>query len=214
MEIYFLGHSSFKIKTKQGVLVTDPFTPDFIGLKFPATEADIVTISHDHADHNAAGLIKGTPVVFQGPGEYEAKGIKIYGLKTYHDNKKGAERGENTIFQITAEGLTLLHLGDLGHRLTGEDIEELSTPDVLFIPVGGKYTIDGNIASEMIAQLEPKIVIPMHYKNAGKENKMSDLEELSIFLKRMGKENLPTQPKLHLTKDSLPAETQILVLES
>lgn len=213
MEIYHLGHSCFKIKTKLGVLVTDPFTPDFTGLKFPAVEADIVTISHEHQDHNAANLVKGTPIIFRGPGEYEAKGIKIFGWKTYHDNKKGDERGENTIFQVFAEGFILLHLGDLGHRLTSENIEKLTTPHILFVPIGGKYTIDGNIASEIIAQLEPRIVIPMHYRTKANQDKMSALEELSIFLKRMGKENLVSQPKLHITKDSLPAETQIVVLE-
>lgn len=145
MDIYYLGHSSFKIKGKNAIIITDPFDPKMLGLKFAATEADIVTISHDHADHNYLGQINGTPIIIKGPGEYEVKGIKIYGFNTYHDDKKGQDRGNNTIYQFTIEALNLLHLGDLGHKIKPEMIEGLKTPDVLFIPVGGYYTIDAKI---------------------------------------------------------------------
>ena len=213
MEIWHIGHSCFKIKGKNAAIVIDPYNPEILGKKFPATEADVVLITHDHQDHNNASSIKENPIVFRGPGEYEVKGAKIYGFKTFHDAKEGAERGENIIYQIIMDGINLLHLGDLGHRLKTNQIEEISTPDILFIPVGGTYTIDANIASEIVANLEPRIIIPMHYREEGeKDTFVAKLDPVTIFIKRMGKENIEAIPKLHVTKDSLPAEPQVIII--
>lgn len=209
MDITHLGHSSFKIRGRQATLVTDPYAPDSSGLKFPKTEADIVTISHSHEDHNQAGLVGGNPQIFSGPGEYEAKGVKISGITTFHDNVNGAKRGKNTVFEIQMDGLRLVHLGDLGSNLTTEQVEILNGADVLFIPVGGVYTIDGKSAAAVVAQLEPLTVIPMHYQVPGLKYPLEPLEK---FLKEMGKEEVPPLPKLSISKDKLPEETQIVVL--
>lgn len=213
MEIWHLGHSCFKIKGKQATILIDPFDPSFTGLKFPSAEADIVLITHDHKDHNASGLVKGNPVVFDGPGEYESKGVKIYGTKTFHDNNEGKERGDNTIYQITLDGLNLLHLGDLGHKLKNDQEKDLKTPDILFIPVGGYYTIDSHTALDVIAHLEPRIIVPMHYQVPGlKDELITKLAPLSDFLKKMGKEEIQPQQRLHITKDTLPSETTVFVI--
>lgn len=213
MEIWHLGHSSFKIKGKNVTLVTDPFDPDFLGIKFPNVEANVVTISHDHKDHNNSSAVFGHPVVLKGPGEYEVGGAKIKGFKSCHDDKSGKERGDNTIFQITIDGINILHLGDIGQKLENEKIEKIKTPDILFIPIGGTYTIDEKTASEVITQLEPSIIVPMHYKvEKGNEEFFSKLSSLESFLKIMGKENISPQPKMTISKDKIPQETEIIIL--
>ncbi|TSC54155.1 MAG: hypothetical protein LiPW16_123 [Microgenomates group bacterium LiPW_16] len=210
MEITHLGHSSFKIRGKQASVVTDPFSPQTTGLKFPKVEADIVTISHSHDDHNQAELVGGSPQIFSGPGEYEAKGVKILGVATFHDSSAGSERGQNTVYQIKMDGLTLIHLGDLGHKLETEEVEALNGVDILLVPVGGVYTLDGKGAAQVVGQLEPRVVIPMHYKVP---NLAFELEPVDKFLKEMGKEQVVPQPKLTISKDKLPEELEIVVLE-
>ena len=210
MEITHLGHSSFKIRGKQASVVTDPFSPQMTGLKFPKVETDIVTISHSHDDHNQALLVGGSPQIFSGPGEYEAKGVKILGVATFHDSSAGSERGQNTVYQIKMDGLTLIHLGDLGHKLETEEVEALNGVDILLVPVGGVYTLDGKGAAQVVAQLEPRVVIPMHYKVP---NLAFELEPVDKFLKEMGKEQVVPQPKLTISKDKLPEELEIVVLE-
>ena len=166
MKIRYLGHSSFYIRTKKAKIVTDPFDPQMVGFSFLRQEADIVTISHHHKDHDRADLVKGAPLVIDLPGEYEKLGVKIIGYSTFHDAKKGSERGENTIFKIEAENLSLLHLGDLGHILSDSLIEEIGEINVLFIPIGGFYTIGPKEAVELIGKIEPSVVIPMHYNHS------------------------------------------------
>src|SRR4030067_3767008 len=136
MDITYLGHASFKLKGKTAVLVTDPYA-GFIGLKFPKTNADIVSISHSHADHNAADLVAGDPFIVDGPGEYEIKGVKIVGGPTFHDNKSGKERGKNVVFNIKIEYLWGGHSGDLGQEhLTDAQVAAIGEVDVLLVPVG------------------------------------------------------------------------------
>lgn len=210
MEITFLGHASFKIKGKNATVVTDPFD-DSIGIKFPKTVADIVTITHDHFDHNASGKIEDTPFIIKGPGEYEVKGVEVTGVASFHDNKKGEERGKNTIYNIKIDKINIAHLGDLGQEsLTSEQIEEIGNVDILLIPVGGFFTIDGGEAAKIASQLEPKIVIPMHFKNT--DTKIAELEGPEKFLKEMGKENVESLPKLSITVDKLPEEAQVVLL--
>lgn len=214
MDIYYLGHSCFKIKTREVTIITDPFNPESLGIKFPPVEADIVTISHEHSDHNYLEKIIGNPIVIRGPGEYEIKGVKIYGINTYHDDQNGAKFGSNTVYNIKAEGISLLHLGDLGHKLKPETIERLNSPDILFIPTGGYYTINANIASEIVSLLEPKIVLPMHFKTTKTSADFSNnLETVAEFLKTMRKENITPQNKLHITKESLPQELTIFLFQ-
>ena len=125
MEISFLGHSSFKLKGKTGSVVTDPFDPQMVGLKYSGVEGDIVTVSHEHDDHNRVSLVKGAKKVISGPGEYEILGISILGFPSFHDDRKGSVRGKNTIYVFEIDGLRLAHLGDLGHALSEELVEDL-----------------------------------------------------------------------------------------
>lgn len=212
MEITYFGHSFFKIRTKTAVLVTDPFDPEIVGLKYPKVETDIVTISHHHKDHNFLERIQDKPFVINGPGEYEVKGISIFGIESYHDDKKGKERGLNTIYLIEAEGLRVCHLGDLGQKLNEEQLEEVDGIDILLAPVGGFYTIGPKEAVEVIDQIEPKIVIPMHYKAVGMTKDFDQLVGVEDFLKELGVEVDPVARFL-ISKDKLPEEREVVVME-
>lgn len=209
MEISYLGHSSFKIKTKTATVVIDPYSSEMVGFKFPKTEAEIVTISHQHKDHNFVQGVGGEPFVISMPGEYEVKGVSILGYSSYHDAKAGAERGKNTIFVIEAEGLTICHLGDLGSLPSSEVMEKIVGVNILMVPVGGTYTIDPEGAVEVINQIEPAIVLPMHFKSPG----ITNLADLGEFLAEMGAEQAERLDKLSITKDKLPQETKVVVLE-
>lgn len=213
MDIYPLGHSSFKIKGKTATIVTDPFDQGMVGLSFRKTESDIVTVSHEHKDHNAVVNVDGNPYIIRGPGEYEIKGVHVVGVSVFHDQKMGAEKGKNVMYQIIVDGVTLVHLGDLGHKLSTDQAKEIGTCDILFIPVGGYYTIGADIASEVAAQFEPRIIIPMHYKEHGLNPDFDVLSGVDKFLKEMGKEDVTALPKLSVTKDKLPEDTEVVVLE-
>ena len=171
MNIYWLGHSCFKIEEKINglavTIVTDPYNAS-LGLKMTKTKADIVTVSHGHDDHANVGAISGIekdmPMVFDRPGEYEVKNAFITGIGAYHDKKEGAERGKSTMFLIDLDGVKVLHLGDLGTALSDQQLEKIGEVDVLLIPVGGKYTLNAAEAAEVVRQIEPRIVVPMHYK--------------------------------------------------
>lgn len=213
MEIVYLGHSSFRVKTKTGTIVTDPFSAEMVGFKFPKTEADIVTISHPHADHNRLEGVLGNPFVIDMPGEYETKGVFIYGYSSDHDTKGGEERGKNTIYVIEAEDLRIVHLGDLGETPSSEIMEEITGVDILMVPVGGEVTIGPKKAAELIAKIEPLIVIPMHFKAEGISEKFKDLAPVQVFLSEMGTDKTEVLDKLSVSKDKLPEETKTVVLE-
>lgn len=214
MEIKYLGHASFFIKTKTGRLVTDPFDPK-IGLHFPKTEADIVTISHHHFDHEKANQVAGNPLVIDMPGEFEKNGIRVFGYSSYHDAKKGAERGEMTLYRIEAEGIALLHCGDLGVIPDQTLIDAIGEIDILFIPVGGKSTIDANSAVELVKELEPAIIIPMHFRTAKHDQKMfADFAPVDDFLKKIGADNTVPLPKLSIKKEDLGEEMKVIVLDT
>lgn len=214
MEITHLGHASFKIRGKNVTLVTDPFNPQMLGIKFPSVTADVVTISHDHEDHNFKGQLEGEPIIFSAPGEYEVKGAKIIGIPTFHDNSKGTERGKNTVYRMTVDGVTIVHCGDLGHKFDDIQLETLEGANILMLPVGGFYTIDAATASEVVSQVNPSIIIPMHYNTPSLDQKVfSKLAGVEVFLKQMGKEGIFPQQKLVITKDKLPVEPMVVVLE-
>lgn len=214
MDIYYLGHSSFKIKGKNTTLITDPFSEKMTGLKFPKSEADIVTISHNHEDHNQADMVSGNPYVVSNPGEYEVKGVSVFGIGAFHDTKEGEEKGKNTIFIIEMDKIRICHLGDLGHKLDEKELEEVDGVDILMIPVGGSVTVNSSEAMEVVTQIEPKIVLPMHYNEEGLNQQIfGDLAPLSAFLKEAG-DKIEHLPKLTVSFDSLPEEKQqIIVLE-
>lgn len=211
MIITWLGQSCFKIQDKTGTdgitVVTDPFDKKY-GLKAPNFEADIVTVSHDHEDHNNISSLRGNPFVIDSAGEYDVKGIMVEGVESYHDEKQGAERGKNIIYRIEVEDVTIVHLGDLGHVLDDKQLEKLVGVDILFVPVGGKYTIDAKKAVEVVSQIEPRIVIPMHYKIPGLK---VDADGVDKFIKEMGIQ--PTEEdKLKISKKDLPQEEMELVI--
>ena len=204
MEIIWLGHSCFRLRAREATIVTDPFP------KVGRLTADIVTVSHQHPRHNNVAAVGGNPRIVAGPGEYEIKGVFITGLATHHDAEKGRRRGRNTAYLIEAEELVVCHLGDLGHILTPEQVEAMSNVDVLFVPVGGNNTIGPPQASEVISLIEPKIVIPMHYRIG---DEPSELEPVEKFLREMGLQKAEPQPKLMVTRSALPDEVQVVVLE-
>lgn len=215
MEITYLGHSSVKLRGKLATIVTDPYASDMVGLKFPKHVAcDIALVSHDHADHNAVAELEGSPVVVKGPGEYEIKGVGVVGISVFHDDEKGAKRGRNTMYRIDMDGVGIVHLGDLGHTLSAELVDELDGVDVLLVPVGGVYTIAAEQAVQIINEIDPSIVIPIHYGRPELNQKsFGDLAPLSAFLKEIGKEHVVPQSKLVVAKDKLPEELQVVVLE-
>lgn len=213
MEITFLGHSSFKLKGKTGSVVTDPFDPQMVGLKYAGVEGDIVTVSHEHDDHNRVSQVMGVRKVISGPGEYEILGISILGFPSFHDDKGGSLRGKNTIYVFEIDGLRLAHLGDLGHALSEELVEDLGDIDILMVPVGGEYTIGPDGAANVVSAIEPTIVIPMHYQMPGlKLETFSKLSGVEPFLKEVGLSSV-NLPKLILKKEELGEDKKVVVLE-
>lgn len=217
MDITYLGHSSFKLRGKTATVVTDPYDRT-VGFGFPRIAADVVTISHEHADHNQAVAVGGTarrptPFVIRAPGEYEVSGVSVFGVPTFHDSNAGEERGKNTVYVIHVDDLSLVHLGDLGHRLSDRHIEEIGGVDILLVPVGGVYTIGPKEAIEVIGQLQPSLVIPMHYRTPGHDRtQFGGLVTVEAFLTEGGFDQAKRLAKLSLTKTSLPEETEVVVL--
>ena len=209
-EITWLGHAMFRLRGRDATIVTDPFDRT-LGLELPRPRADIVTVSHDHPHHNAVSTIKGEPRVLHGPGEYEIKGVFITGIGSYADNKKGAERGENTIYLFELDDLLICHLGSLGHALTAKQVEALSDVHVLLVPVGGHTTLDAAHAAEIIAQIEPRLVVPMHYRTGAEH--VAGEDNLEKFAREMGLKEWKTQDRLVIKPSDLPEATNVAILE-
>lgn len=212
-----MGQACFKLKGKNVTVVMDPFEPDFVGLKLPKElSAEVVLSSHSHKDHNNTQAVTtsptgASPMVFSEPGEYEVGGVVITGIDSFHDDTQGSERGKNTIFHLLFDNLNIVHLGDLGQeKLTEEQVAQIGETDILLIPVGGVYTINAKHAAEIIAQLEPRIIIPMHFKIEGLK---FELEGVENFLKEMGVESIQPQPKLSISREKLPEEPMVTVLK-
>jgi len=212
MKIRYLGHSSFKIVTGSVTIITDPFNPEKVGLPYPKVQADLVLSSHDHPDHNYFEGVTGEPFVISAPGEYEVKGVKVRGFQTFHDDKGGVERGKNTIYLVETEDLSLCHLGDLGHLLDDKIVEEFEDLDVLFVPVGGVYTLSVSDAAKVVAQLEPKYIFPMHYLIENGKGTIKDLQPVSAFLGEMGVGQIEPKDELNINSKSLPEEAETVVL--
>lgn len=218
-KIYWAGQACFQISVSNSRdhsadIVIDPFSEEMTGLKLPSLSADIVLVTHQHKDHNNVKDIKGEPFLIEGPGEYEVKGVFVQGIPSFHDDVNGKERGQNTIYVFEAEGLRFCHLGDLGQKmLTDDQLEKIDKVDVLMIPVGGgEATIDSSAAQKIIGQIEPKIVIPMHYALPKLKFKFDDVAK---FLKAMGKNSVTPVDKLVVKDSTLPKEgaTEIVVLQ-
>lgn len=210
MKLKWLGHSAFVITSDTGIkLITDPYaTDDRLSYGEIKESADLVTVSHDHSDHNNVSAVRGNPEIVR--GTTEIKGIKFRGIPTYHDEAKGQQRGKNTIFCFEVDGTKVCHLGDLGHTLGDKQIAEIGEVDILLIPVGGFYTIDATAASQVCDQLKPRVTIPMHYKNSKCAFPISGVDG---FLE--GKKNVSRldASEVELKSGKLPADTQIIVLQ-
>ncbi|MCJ7813935.1 MAG: MBL fold metallo-hydrolase, partial [Candidatus Atribacteria bacterium] len=179
MKIKWFGHSSFLIESERGIkIITDPFD-ETLGYKLPRIKVNIVTVSHEHFDHNYVRGVKGKPVVFKGLVNRESHKMEFRGISSYHDSVYGSQRGHNTIFVIKADGLNLCHLGDLGHILNSDTLTEIGAVDILFVPTGGFYTINSSQATQIIKDIKPKIAIPMHYKT---EAIKFSIDPLEVFL--------------------------------
>jgi L-ascorbate metabolism protein UlaG (beta-lactamase superfamily) len=213
MEITYLGHASFLLKTKDCKVLVDPFDPK-IGLPSQKMTVDVVTISHHHFDHNFLTNVQGEPMVFDWPGEYEKNGVRIFGIQSYHDKKKGAERGENVIFRFEIDDISIVHLGDQGFVPDDKLIEDIGEVDVLMIPVGGATTIGSDEAAQTIKHLDPGIIIPMHYATDNLSKDIPQLEPVENFIKKMNVENVTTVDKLVLKKEDLAdKDNQIIVMK-
>ncbi|MDP4088516.1 MAG: MBL fold metallo-hydrolase [Bacillota bacterium] len=183
MEITWFGHSCFLFKDRSGKkLLTDPFDTS-VGYSVPNETVDIVTVSHQHFDHNYVEALPGIPAVIDKTGSFCVNDISIKGIQSYHDKYKGAKRGNNIIFVINMDGLTVCHMGDIGHMPAPEDFQEIGDIDVLFIPVGGNYTIDGEEAAKVSRQINSHIVIPMHYRTSALSLPLEGTEK---FIMKMG----------------------------
>jgi len=209
VEIDWFGQSCFRLREGAITVITDPYDKS-IGYTMPRLRADLVTVSHDAPGHASAAAVKGEPKVLNRPGEYELKGLFITGIQTWSDGgMKGEAREENTVFVFEFGDLTVCHLGDLSKVLTQAQVESMPNVDVLMVPVGGGGALDADKAAEVISQLEPRIVMPMHYLT---EYSNLKLDPLTKFLKEMGVAEHAPEDALKVTKATLPDETQVVVL--
>jgi L-ascorbate metabolism protein UlaG (beta-lactamase superfamily) len=207
-EFKWFGHNCFRIRAREATMITDPVDRS-TGYVMPKQTADVVTISHDHKGHSNLAAIKPEYKVISEPGEYEMHDVFVTGIRTYHDDKRGSERGYNTVYLIEVEGLVICHLGDLGHALTDEQAEAMSNVDVLLVPAGGGDVLDVNQAAEVVGQLEPKIVIPMQYATSIGDTRLGGLD---AFSKALGVEAPAPEEKYALKQSDLSEAMRIVVL--
>jgi L-ascorbate metabolism protein UlaG (beta-lactamase superfamily) len=208
-EIKWFGHGCFRVRGREATIVLDPVGKS-TGYSLPKQKADIVTISHQHPGHNALGQVQEGYFLIDGPGEYEVSDVFITGIRAFHDAKGGQERGYNTVYLLELEDLRICHLGDLGHPLTESQVEGLNDVDVLLVPVGGGNALDAQGANEVIGQIEPRIVIPMHYRTSSGDPGLNDLAQ---FCKALGVENPVPQDKVNIRKSDLPETVKVVILE-
>ena len=210
MKVRWLGHASFLITSDNGTrIITDPYVVGS-GIKYGEIQesADVVTVSHEHFDHNNVDSVGGSPQVVKESAE--VKGVKFEGVATYHDASGGSERGNNTIFCMDIDGVRLCHFGDLGHPLSGQQVADIGKVDVLLIPVGGFFTIDSKVASEVCDLLKPSVIIPMHFKNDKLDFPIASVDD---FIEGKGNVRKMDSSEVEFKAGALPAETEIIVLK-
>jgi L-ascorbate metabolism protein UlaG (beta-lactamase superfamily) len=209
MRIEYLGHACFRLTSVEGTkVVLDPFDGRELGYPMPSVDADYVLVSHEHTDHNYVAALKGNPTAIK--RDYKSKDISVKAIHVFHDEEVGAKRGRNTIFTIGMDGMVLAHLGDLGHILDEQILRSMGKVDILFIPVGGTFTIDAAKASIVVDQVKPKVVIPMHF---GTPSLPFRLQKVDAFLQ--GKERIKRfeTTSIEVERKDLPEETEIWVLK-
>lgn len=206
MQIQYFGHSCFLISGSKTVL-TDPF--DGIGFDLPRLTADYVLSSHNHFDHNAFFKVFGKMNVAFKAGAEESSPISLIGIPTFHDDAMGALRGENVVYKFTLDGVTFMHLGDLGEQISAELFIRLGTADVLFLPVGGTYTIDYRQAKRLADGIKAKVVIPMHYKTP---RSTVDVDPVDRFLSLCDGYQRADGP-IEITKDLLEGENKVILMD-
>lgn len=214
MKLKWLGHSAFLITANDGTkIITDPYTSGSydgaVRYKPIKEEVQIVTVSHEHPDHNDTGQFSGKPTIIKGAGEHTVKGLRFFGSQCFHDESKGSERGANTIFTFEVDGIKFCHLGDLGEKLSDETCKNIGPVDVLLVPVGGFYTIDAKTAAEVVRLLNPRVVIPMHYKTKALGFPIAPVDD---FLKNKTNVKRLNQTEVELSKATLPQTQEIWVL--
>jgi len=210
MKIKYLAHSAFLITSNAGTrIITDPYETSS-GLKHGAIQetADIVTVSHEHGDHNNAAAVRDNPKAVR--ASTDVKGIKIKAVPAAHDNSGGSQRGKNTIFCFEVDGINVCHAGDLGHALSEEQVKAIGRVDVLMIPVGGFFTIDAKTATKVGEQLKPKVIIPMHYKTEKLDFPITGVDD---FLKGKSNVTRSNDSEIEIKARQLPASAQIIVLK-
>jgi L-ascorbate metabolism protein UlaG (beta-lactamase superfamily) len=217
MRIKYLAHACFYLEDERGVkIIIDPYEKgayDAMNYDPVDEEADIVLITHDHADHNAEGEVRGNPeVVKEHKGEKEIKGIKIKGIETFHDEKGGSERGKNVMYLIEIDGIRVLHTGDLGHELSEKELKEIREVDVALVPIGGYFTIDKNVAFKLLESLSPKVFVPMHYKTEKIGFPIEPLDKFLEIAKEYPKKEFHEE-EIKIEKQSLPPSTEIWILK-
>ncbi len=208
MEITWYGRSCFRLRGRGASVVTDPFSPE-MGYRLPRMSASLVTVSNDDEEHNYTRIVRDRPYLIQGPGEYEVGGLFVIGVRTYPEDKRGAENGKNTAYLIEFEEIAICHLGDLGHLPTQEQIEELDGIDILMIPVGGRDVLTSARAAEVVSMLEPRLVIPMRYRIPDMDREMATVTR---FLGEMNAKDVQPQENLRVTVSQLPSETGVALL--
>ena len=213
MKIKYLGHASFMISSDNGTkIITDPYMPNEALTYGEINEsADIVTVSHEHLDHSNVAAVRGNPKIVKGAVTAESKGIAIKGIPSYHDEAGGKKRGGNIIFYFEVDGIRVCHLGDLGHLLGDNQVAEIGTVDILIVPVGGYYTIDGRVATQVCNQLKPRVIIPMHWNYKWSFSEIASVDE---FLQGKKDVSRPDASEAEFKQGELPASTQIIVLKS
>lgn len=215
MKVKWLGHACFLLTSDDGTrVITDPYKAGGFGLNYgpPAEKADVVTVSHEHADHNNVDDVKGNPEIVRGAGVHKAKGIEFKGVATSHDEVSGAKRGANVVFCFALDGVRVCHLGDLGHELSHKTIDEIGPVDVMLVPVGGDpFTIGAAIANSVANAVRPKIVIPMHFKTERARDfpasTVDDFKKLRQYVRTVD------GSEIEIKKDALPSETETIILK-
>lgn len=208
MRIRWHGHACFEV-SDGATVITDPHDGVQIGLPPPSVKGDIVLVSHNHFDHNCSNIVKGGPKIVKTAGDFSERGIQIKGVDTFHDEAEGAKRGKNIMFKFVMDGISFLHAGDLGHSLSGATAQKLGNVDILFVPVGGIFTVGPDDAWKVVNAVKPKVTVPMHFRTVGLNLSIQPVEP---FLSKAKKDCMVRVGNEHMfEKSDLPNQMELWV---